>query len=140
VAAPLYFHLPHGSSLPAIGPAPFKALLIAESIVGDDWRGNVCEWLARNGCRYFLAWGQDCELWHDVMDETAVAFFGGDDGENFIMTTWHEDEPLAEAMWFSVHHAEHPTVTFKGFVIVHVTPHARGDEILDQFANAAREE
>ncbi len=130
--APLYVHLPHGGTLPALGPAPFIALVIADNIVMDDWRGDVCERLAGRGCRYLVAWGQDCVGWARAMSKSA--------GENVIVTAAVEDEALAEAMWFSVHETHHPTVTLEGLVIVHVTPRARRDEILFQFHSAAMRE
>lgn len=131
--APLYVHLPNGGALPALGPAPFIALLIADSIVMEDWRAGICEQLAGRGCRYLVAWGQDCALWAHTMNTIAA-------GENLVMTAAHEDEPLAEAMWFSVHETRHPVVTLEGLVIVHVAPRARRDEILTEFQSAALRE
>jgi hypothetical protein len=132
MTAPLYVHLPGGGALPALGPAPFIALVIAESIVFDDWRARICKQLAHRGCRYLVAWGQDCADWARTM--SAVA------GENLIVTAALEDQPLAEAMWFSAHETHHPTMTLEGLVIVHVTPHPRRDEIQFQFHSAAMRE
>ncbi|MGE3474533.1 MAG: hypothetical protein AB7H70_01870 [Rhodospirillaceae bacterium] len=131
MTAPLYIHLPNASMLPALGPEPFKVLLIAESIVLDEWRVKICEDLARSGCRYLVAWGQDCKEWSVAMGRT---------GENLVVTGATVDEPLAEAMWLAVHEAEHPTLTLHALVIAHVTPHARRDEILFQFHSAAMRE
>jgi hypothetical protein len=131
MAAPLYVHLPNGSALPALGPEPFKVLLIAESIVIDDWRAKICEGLAREGCRYLVAWGQDCAQWSAVM---------GNAGENLVVTDAHVDEPLAEAMWSAVHDAQHPTLTLHALVIAHVTPRPRREDILFQFQSAALRE
>jgi len=136
MGAPIYLHLPNGSSLPTLRPSASIALAILESIVIDEWRAQVCEWLARSGCRYFIAWGQDCEEWRGTMGEAAL----GGDAENLIITTAHTDEPLAEAMWFSVHKAYHPAVTLQTFMILHVTPVARREEILTQFEKAVRDE
>ncbi|MCA0200988.1 MAG: hypothetical protein LCH56_09120 [Proteobacteria bacterium] len=130
--APLYVHLPSGGTLPALGPAPFIALVIADNVVMDDWRDDVCERLAGSGCRYLVAWGQDCVGWAHAMGKSA--------GENMIVTAAVEDEPLAEAMWFAVHETHHPAVTLEGLVIVHVTPRARRDEIHFQFHSAAMRE
>lgn len=134
MGAPLYLHLPHGSPLPALPPGPFKALLIAESIAMDEWRNEICEALAKAGCRSFLAWGQDCKDWRDAMDVAA-----GGCGE-LIVTTFHPDQPLTEAMWFSVYQSDHPEETLKYIVIIHVTPQAQRDEMLEQFARAVRDD
>ena len=117
MGAPVYLHLPNGSPLPPVGPAASIALLILESIVIDEWRIQVCEWLARGGCRYFVAWGQDCEEWQGTMGAAAGA--PGGDAENLIITTAHMDETLAETMWFSVHKTHHPAVTLQTFLILH---------------------
>jgi hypothetical protein len=135
MGAPLYLHLPHGSPLPALPPGPFKALLIAESIAMEEWREQTCESLARAGCRFFLAWGQDAREWRDAMNGAAAAA-GGD----LLIATWHPDQPLSEAMWFSVHQSDHPELALKYIVILHLTPQAQREEVLDQFSHAIREE
>ncbi|MGE3333948.1 MAG: hypothetical protein AB7I36_09905 [Rhodospirillaceae bacterium] len=132
--APLYVHLPNGSPVPRLGPEPFIVLLIAESIALDDWRAQVCGDLARSGCHSFIAWGQDCVQWCVEMQKTTAS-----SGAR-IMIAAHEDEPLAEAMWASVHGADHPEVTLQALVIVHVTPRERREEILFQFHSAAMRE
>lgn len=47
----------------------------------------------------FCAVGNDCELWHDIMDE----FFAGDreEREFSLITTWHTDETLQEVIEFA---------------------------------------
>jgi hypothetical protein len=58
------------------------------------------------GCVYFCCWGNECERVHDVIDEEYAR--GGthisDDGSH-IMTTWHADKPLSEALWFGLNAA-----------------------------------
>lgn len=134
MSAPLYLHLPHGSPLPALPSGPFKALLIAESIAIDEWRTHTCEALVRAGCRSFLAWGQDCREWRDAMNDAA-----GGCGE-LVIATFHPDQPVTEAMWFSVYKSDHPDVTLKYILIIHLTPRAQRDEVLEQFARAIRDD
>jgi hypothetical protein len=52
--------------------------------------------LLRAGCVYLCAWGADCERVHDVFDGECLEV------EPVIMTTWHTDESLDEALWFFV--------------------------------------
>ena len=134
MSAPLYLYLPHGSPLPALPSGPFKALLVAESIAMEEWRTQTCEALARAGCRYLVAWGQDCKEWRDAMDGAASG--SGD----LVVSTFHSDQPLAEAMWFSVYRSDHPEIALKYIVILHLTPQERREEILDQFEKAVRYE
>lgn len=63
---------------------------------------SVVEPLLRAGASYFVCWGPDCERVHDIIDELTYSM-GSDIGlpdESCIMTTWHDSEPLREALWF----------------------------------------
>lgn len=55
--------------------------------------------LVDRGVTYACAWGSDCERIHDVFDEVDVGAVSGDP-DDFIMTTWHSDESLDEAVDF----------------------------------------
>ncbi len=57
--------------------------------------------LLNAGCVYFCVWGPGCERLHDIFDEVCFEV------EPVIMTTWHSDESLDEALWFFVWNA-HP--------------------------------
>jgi hypothetical protein len=61
---------------------------------------HVAEKLLNSGCVYFCAWGNDCERVHDITDEVCVSLYPSEDDESVIMTTWHKDESLDEALWF----------------------------------------
>jgi hypothetical protein len=48
-----------------------------------------------------VCWGPDCQRVHDIIDEMSEP--GNDVGvpeDSCIMTTWHDSEPLREALWF----------------------------------------
>jgi hypothetical protein len=49
-----------------------------------------------SGCVYFCSWGADCERVHDNFDGER------DPDAPVIMTTWHNEESLDEALWFFV--------------------------------------
>lgn len=55
---------------------------------------TLAQSLLRSGCVYFCAWGPGCERVHDIFDEECGA------DEPVIMTTWHADESLDDALWF----------------------------------------
>jgi hypothetical protein len=67
--------------------------------------GEPAARLLKRGLAYLCAWGPDCELVHDIFDEEDVARDLGRDTHDVIMTTWHKDESLEEALWFFVHSA-----------------------------------
>jgi hypothetical protein len=58
------------------------------------------------GMVYFSSWGPDCERFHDIVDEVVIADdlsesgFAGPSSHDVIMTTWHDDETLEEAVDF----------------------------------------
>ena len=60
---------------------------------------QVAEKLLNSGCVYLCAWGNGCERVHDIMD---VVLVGPDPSDDVapVMTTWHQDDSLDEALWF----------------------------------------
>jgi hypothetical protein len=138
-----YLHLPEGRKPPEREDgAPFRAVIVADQSVDADWRALVTGWLVRSGCLYAVAWGTDCEAWHDDIDEALlVAFDFNDIPENrHVMTTWHNDEPLSEAFWFAGFCARHPTVELDQTLIVHIAPKAREIEMHRAYAEAQQSE
>src|SRR5262245_20329625 len=108
-----YIHLRPEAEITALQvPAPFKAIVVLESPASDRWRESVCQGLANTGCLYAMTWGIECEKWHDAIDEANLKKFDyGDIPENhFIITTWHDKEPIEEVFCFAQHSAFHSTM------------------------------
>lgn len=134
-----YVHLPPGSELPSIGESgPFRAVLVLEQAVADDWQGRVSEWLVESGCLYMMAWGVGCSSWDDSVDWANHTVVGLDEipEDRFVMTTWHDDESLAETFWFAGFSAYHPTVSLEQIAIVDIGPQHREDEMLQAYEAA----
>ena len=59
-----------------------------------------------NGLVYFCSWGSDCERFHDIVDEVIAADelgqrrFAPPTAEDVVMTTWHDNDSLEEALDF----------------------------------------
>jgi hypothetical protein len=138
MAVPEYIHLPPGHPPPEIGRGPFRAVVVIEAPVVTEWRALVSDWLAESGCLYMMAWGADCSLWDDSVDFANLdAFEYGDiPDDRFIMTSWHEKEPLADVFWFCEHAAQHPTVDLERTVLVHIAMTGRQAELLADYRNA----
>ena len=55
---------------------------------------------------YFCSWGPECERFHDIVDEVIIGDdlseqeFSGPNTSDVVMTTWHDDETLEEALDF----------------------------------------
>ena len=55
------------------------------------------------GAIYFCCWGPDCERVHDVIDEVEVAReLERELVNSVLMTSWHANEPIGEALWFAL--------------------------------------
>lgn len=53
--------------------------------------------------------------------------------DRFMMTTWHADEPLEEALWFAAGCAFHPTIYLPLITLLHIAPEPRRGDILAQY-------
>jgi hypothetical protein len=85
-----------------------------------------------------MAWGKECSTWDNSVDYANIAEFNYGDipEENFVMTTWHEDEPLKEVFWFAKHNAFHPVVELPNILILHISSYNKENELLLEYANA----
>ncbi len=133
-----YLHLPSGQLPPALAQGAYRAVVVIEDSVTDEWRTAVSEWLVLTGCLYMLAWGERCSEWDDSVDYALLSAFdfGEIPDDRFIMTTWHDDEPATEVFWFAEHGAYHPTVDLERTLILHIAPHEREAELLTTFREA----
>jgi hypothetical protein len=134
-----YLPLPPGSAPPQLDHlSPFLAILLAEEEVDELWQAEISRWLVAAGCRYLLAWGKDCEAWHDMVEDAALEAFDYEDipEEHSVIATWHEDEEREEVFWFAKHRAAHPSHSFKATVILDISLLERKDEIEQEYAGA----
>ncbi|MFG0318293.1 MAG: hypothetical protein ACF8XB_13540, partial [Planctomycetota bacterium JB042] len=60
---------------------------------------RVADALLDAGGVAFDVWGADCERVHDVLDESALERDPDPTLESVIMTSWHADPPLSEAIF-----------------------------------------
>jgi hypothetical protein len=85
-----------------------------------------------------MAWGENCSSWDDSVDIANLERF--DYGEipesQFVMTTWHQDEPLQEVLWFTKNNSNHPTEVLKGDLLLHIAAQPRESELLRAYAEA----
>jgi hypothetical protein len=73
--------------------------------IGAKRLGEPAARLLKRGLAYLCAWGPDCERVHDIFDEKDLARDLKRDTHDVIMTIWHDDESLEEALWLFVHSA-----------------------------------
>lgn len=122
------------------GAKPFRAVLVLQESVASDWQDHVSEWLVQSGCLYMMAWGVRCASWDDSVDWANHTVTGLDDipDDQFVMTTWHSDEPLSETFWYAGVVAHHPTRSLDRVVIIDIGPANREAEMLGGYEAAQK--
>ena len=134
-----YLHLASGDDLPALaGIDTCKVILVADTDSHQPWQWEVCRWLVAAGARYVMAWGLECEAWHDAIDDAFLEASDYEDvpDEQRVMTTSHEDEDLADVFWFAKNRAHHPALELNTTLILHIADAARRDELESAYKEA----
>jgi hypothetical protein len=129
---------PNEALKPYDGGRPFRAIVVVEDAVEPEWQSVASKWLVDSGCVYMLAWGQRCSSWDTSVDLANLAAFdyGQIPEDRFVMTTWHEDEPLSEVFWFAKNCAFAATVEIVDTLVFHVSRSDRSKEYAHLYAAA----
>ena len=85
-----------------------------------------------------MAWGAGCSAWDDAVDMANLERFDFGDvpDDQFVITTWHRNEPLQEVFRYSKHQAEHPMVQLDQTLILHISASPRREELLTAYVTA----
>lgn len=90
----------------------------------ETQRSEVAKRLLQAGCRYAVCGGQNCEEWHDAVDEEFVRLHLDDRDETLdavhVMTTWHADETPDDVAFFFVLNTNLDDHDFNRYLVVHV--------------------
>jgi hypothetical protein len=80
-------------------PCPYFACLLVWDArhVSDETIESVAYKLLRAGCVYICCWGPDCSRVHIYFD---IADLDLHPDGTWAISTWHENEPLSEALFF----------------------------------------
>ncbi len=104
----------------------FVTLLTADARGVDSERiANAARTMLDAGCAYFCTWGPRCKHVHDVIDEVRAIPDPNPSADTVVMTTWHDDESLDEALCFLLSTAcpaESFIDTWRGLVVITVNP------------------
>ena len=75
-------------------------------------------------------------MWHDAVDLAVLESFDCGDipDDKFVMTTWHANEPMSEALWYAGNCAFHPDIELQRTVLLHVASQAKPDELTAIYA------
>ena len=80
----------------------FVMLLTADTTGADLDKTVLADSILGAGCVYFCAWGPGCEAMHDVVDDVFLERIDYAPDKGVLMTTWHDSEPLADAVEFAL--------------------------------------
>ncbi|MEI8020407.1 MAG: hypothetical protein WCH39_19550 [Schlesneria sp.] len=82
----------------------------------------MSKWLVDSGCLYAMTWGENSTVWDTSIDIANIEKFDYKEipEDHFVMTTWHDSEPLSETMWFAKNNAFHPTVELQYTLLAHI--------------------
>jgi len=83
-------------------PSPHFVFLVVADASNVDAAdiGTFAEDVLANGAVSILTSGPDCERVHDIFDETIVGTTDPEPAFSIdIMTTWHADKPMSDALW-----------------------------------------
>ncbi len=132
---PLYLHLQPEHVPPELASHPFRAVIVADEAVSETWLNRIAKWIVECGCLYVFAWGIDCEKWHDSVDCAVLEVFNYGDvpDERFVMTTWHNKEPLSDALWFAGQCAFHPDIELTETIIFHIAGEPQATQMLQTY-------
>lgn len=134
-----YLRLESGSDIPLYQlENPYKAIVVAETLVEPEWQSKVSRWLVDTGCLYMMAWGVNCSSWDDSVDVANIEAFNYKEipGDKFVVTTWHSTEPLKEVFLFAKNSAKHPEVELANTLILHISSQDRGEEFRREYESA----
>ncbi|MCU7842060.1 MAG: hypothetical protein KZQ82_00025 [Candidatus Thiodiazotropha sp. (ex Lucinoma annulata)] len=134
-----YLHLQPEQTLPKWPDLrPYQAVVVIEEKVSSEWQEEVSEWLVETGCLYMMAWGLNCSSWDDSVDMANLKKFNYEKvpESEFVLTTWHENEPLKEVFFYSKNNAIHPVVGVLDPVIVHISKQDMSNAHIAEYENA----
>lgn len=85
-----------------------------------------------------MAWGHKCSSWDDSVDIANLQNFnyGEIPDSKFVMTTWHENEPLQKVFWYAKNAAFHPDVELANILIVHIGDTDKDEQYKEMYRNA----
>jgi hypothetical protein len=139
VSGPIrYIHLEPDASLPEITNQPSRMVVIVEAEVSLEWQAQVSDWIVRAGGLYMMAWGIECSSWDDSVDWANIDKYGAEPipEAGFVVTTWHDDEPLEEVFWFSKNVAGHTLVDLERTILLHISTVESGERLIKAYAEA----
>jgi hypothetical protein len=90
------------ATLPGLGPRYGLLLACNAEQVASGVIAEVAERALASGAVSILAWGPGCERVHDIFDAVYAPSVLDQPDCQVVITTWHANESLDEALWYFV--------------------------------------
>lgn len=135
----IYIQLPSNAEPPDISSLnPFKAIVIIEDEVNSEWQNKISDWLVDSGCKYMMAWGLECSSWDDSVDWACIAKHDYEEmpKDQFVMTTWHENETLNEVFFYAKNCALHDIVQLDNLMVLNISTSNKENEFREIYRDA----
>ena len=85
------------ASLESCSPHFMLLLALDASSIGNERISAIAQSLISRGLAGISVWGPDCSRVHDLFDEERDP---NETNETVVMTTWHDNEPISEAVCY----------------------------------------
>jgi hypothetical protein len=135
-----YLHLLPTTGLPEFSAAePFRAVVVVDQAVEAYQRDAICRWLVETGCRYMMAWGENCADWATATEQANRAKLADEEdipSEQLAIATAHENEALKDVFWFAKYTAMHPCHALDKTMVLHLAATAREEELIAAYTEA----
>lgn len=134
-----YIRIDEQEALPTLEYAsPFKCLVIISESVSQTKQNEISNWLVKSGCFVMCAWGNNCSSWDDSVDWANIELFNYNPipPESLVLTTWHENETLEEAMFFIKHLITHEVHKLEYVIVLHISAVNQETEFYTLYTNA----
>jgi hypothetical protein len=142
----IWFHLlehPYPFSTPFNGETYVCLLVVNDQNISADEQFDLSATLVASGCRYVCSMGHDSSSWDTSVDtaylETDPNYNPSDD--QFVMTTWHDDEPLEDTINFFLNFTHFDDNIFTKWLILFLgSDEDKKEEMKDLIAANKREQ
>lgn len=136
----IYLHLPPDSPFPELPCLRTRVVVVIDVEVSLEWQWQASKWIIDIGCQYMMAWGIDCTSWDDSVDYSHLAKYGYHyeqiPTDDFVVTTWHDDVPLAEVFRYAKGELVHPYFELNRTIILDIAKVNRSGEIIEEYIEA----
>lgn len=118
------FTRPYRLLVPPFPGECYAAILLAnDPSITPEEQAALSTDLVNTDCRYAVCAGHDCASWDISVDLAYLEKHNYSSGENFVMTSWHEDEPIDDVIFFSLTCTNFDEHDFHHYLILTITPH-----------------